>query len=262
MASMKWVVGVFKRMTGSSSTYSQASTSSPHSSEPTSSPTSINYEEEQKEQAEPQVEAMEMDASDGPYLDLQGDQEKQAYTILMDRAFGHTKVYDPELLEKIGMNIDFACVWSAIGPRCAISLDKTCHGFSRHGFWGEISSQIVHDKFVPRCNEIQNPTVRLMHKWLAIALFPREDIPLPNPGLCLYNCRSLTMPLEPQVEARRSNVSCRRMTRSMLRMPVGWAPTGYMTGVTPGYAPSWDQPSYQHGVSSSAWQSASSDEWA
>ena len=38
-----------------------------------------------------------------------------------------------------------------------------------------ISGQVVHDKFAPRCNDIQNPTLRLMHKWVAITLFPRVD---------------------------------------------------------------------------------------
>uniref|UniRef100_K3Z089 Uncharacterized protein n=1 Tax=Setaria italica TaxID=4555 RepID=K3Z089_SETIT len=75
----------------------------------------MDYEEEQEGQAEPQAKAMGVDASDAPYLDLQGDREKQAYAILKDRAFGHTKAYEPELLEKIGMDIDFASVWSAIG---------------------------------------------------------------------------------------------------------------------------------------------------
>ena len=27
----------------------------------------------------------------------------------------------------------------------------------------------------PRCNDIQNLTLRLMHKWVAITLFPRDD---------------------------------------------------------------------------------------
>jgi hypothetical protein len=37
-------------------------------------------------------------------------------------------------------------------------------------------SNIVHGKFAPRCNDIQIPTLRLMHKWLAITLFPRDDV--------------------------------------------------------------------------------------
>jgi hypothetical protein len=35
-----------------------------------------------------------------------------------------------------------------------------------------------------------------------------------------------------------------------------------MHGVSPGYAPGWDQPMYQQGESSLAWPSAGSGEWA
>jgi len=55
--------------------------------------------------------------------------------------------------------------------RCVLSLSKACCGFSRDAFWGEISGQVVSGKFAPRCNDIQNLTLRLLHKWLAIALF-------------------------------------------------------------------------------------------
>jgi D-serine deaminase-like pyridoxal phosphate-dependent protein len=34
-----------------------------------------------------------------------------------------------------------------------------------------------------------------------------------------------------------------------------------MPGVTPVYAPGWDQPMYQHGASSMAWASVGSGEW-
>ena len=43
-------------------------------------------------------------------------------------------------------------------------------------FWGQISGQVVHGMFAPRCNDIHNPTLQLMHKWLAITLFPRDDV--------------------------------------------------------------------------------------
>ena len=59
--------------------------------------------------------------------------------------------------------------------RLPISLEKACRGFNRHEFWGLISGQVVHGKFAPRCNDIQNPTFRLMHKRVAITLFPRDD---------------------------------------------------------------------------------------
>ena len=58
--------------------------------------------------------------------------------------------------------------------RLPIFLAKAFRGFDRHEFWGLNSGQVVHGKFAPRCNDIQNPTLRLMHKWVAITLFPRD----------------------------------------------------------------------------------------
>jgi hypothetical protein len=40
-------------------------------------------------------------------LDLACDREIQAYRMLKDRSFAHTRAYDPELLQKIGMDVDF-----------------------------------------------------------------------------------------------------------------------------------------------------------
>jgi len=59
--------------------------------------------------------------------------------------------------------------------RLPISLEKACRGFDRHEFWGLVSGQVVHGKFAPRCNDIQNSTLCFMHKWVAITLFPRDD---------------------------------------------------------------------------------------
>ncbi|RLM64730.1 hypothetical protein C2845_PM16G02610 [Panicum miliaceum] len=58
---------------------------------------------------------MQIDDDDAPYLDLQDNREKQAYAILKCWDFGHTKAFDPDLLEKTGMDVDFAHVWHAIG---------------------------------------------------------------------------------------------------------------------------------------------------
>nr|AAX96457.1 hypothetical protein LOC_Os11g16700 [Oryza sativa Japonica Group]ABA92602.1 hypothetical protein LOC_Os11g16700 [Oryza sativa Japonica Group] len=48
-------------------------------------------------------------------LDLVGDRERQAYYIMKDRVFAHTRAYDPELLKKIGMDTDFRAIWKAVG---------------------------------------------------------------------------------------------------------------------------------------------------
>ena len=74
-------------------------------------------QEEQYEevQAEPQAEAMEIDEDDAPYLDLRDTRERQAYAIIKNRSFVHTRAFNPELLVKTGMYEDFANVWHAIG---------------------------------------------------------------------------------------------------------------------------------------------------
>ena len=77
-------------------------------------------QDEQEEQVEeqvgePQAKDMEMDDDDAPYLDMQDDRERQAYAMLKHQCFGHTKAFNPDLLEKTCMNLEFARVWHAIG---------------------------------------------------------------------------------------------------------------------------------------------------
>jgi len=60
-------------------------------------------EERDEEQAkEPQVEDMEIDEDDAPYLDLRDACERQAYTMIKHQSFGHNRAFDPDLLEKTG----------------------------------------------------------------------------------------------------------------------------------------------------------------
>nr|AAK13112.1 Hypothetical protein [Oryza sativa Japonica Group] len=48
-------------------------------------------------------------------LDLVGDQEMQAYYMLKDQIFAHTRAYDPELLKKIGMDVNSHTIWKVVG---------------------------------------------------------------------------------------------------------------------------------------------------
>lgn len=65
-----------------------------------------------------------------------------------------------------------------------LSIDQACHGFHRHNFWGEICGQSVIGKV--KCNEIQYPSLRLMHKWMVITLFLRNDhCPMRNDELMI-----------------------------------------------------------------------------
>ena len=69
----------------------------------------------EEQAAKPQVEDMEIDDEDVPYLDLRDDRERQAYAMLKHQSFGHSNAFDPDLLKKTGMDIDFAHVWHAVG---------------------------------------------------------------------------------------------------------------------------------------------------
>ena len=81
----------------------------------------MDYEQDEQEEhmekqaIEPQAEDMEIDDEDAPYLDLRSDRKHQAYAMIKRRSFGHTRAFDPDLLEKIGMDVDFANVWHAVG---------------------------------------------------------------------------------------------------------------------------------------------------
>ena len=48
-------------------------------------------------------------------LDLVDDHERQAYYMLSDREYAHTRKYSPELLKKIGLYVDFRAIWKAVG---------------------------------------------------------------------------------------------------------------------------------------------------
>jgi hypothetical protein len=55
-------------------------------------------------------------------------------------------------------------------------LKRAYEGLVRDSFWLDTCGLVYSGKFVPRCNDIVHPTLRLWHKWLAIAPFPREDV--------------------------------------------------------------------------------------
>ena len=90
----------------------------------------MDYEHDEQnkpmeEQAtEPQAEDLEIDDEDAPYLDFRDDRERQAYAMLKRRTIGHTKAFDPDLLEKTGMDIDFTFVWHAVGWEGFASVEE------------------------------------------------------------------------------------------------------------------------------------------
>ena len=103
--------GALKKVTGSSSSRASSHCSS------TPMP-SYTHQDEQAESQVPEeqpVQQEEEEAPDDSHLDIQGEQELQAYNILKARTFGHTWEFDEDLLEKTGMNAEFASVWKAVG---------------------------------------------------------------------------------------------------------------------------------------------------
>ena len=101
--------GALKKVTGSSSSRA----SSYRSSTPT--PSFPHHDEQAESQAlEGQPAQQEEEALDDSHLDIQGERELQAYNILKARTFGHTWEFDEDLLEKTGINVEFA-IWKAVG---------------------------------------------------------------------------------------------------------------------------------------------------
>ena len=135
--------------------------------------------------------------------------------MLKERTFGHTRVFDKELLEKTSMDAKFASVWKAVSlsafaeisemgsrdltiqflftlveiengvsfrffgnefvmswkdfstilgfhHKCTINVEQATCGYHRESFWHSISGLTT--CLQPRCNDIQHPTLRLMHK--------------------------------------------------------------------------------------------------
>ena len=52
---------------------------------------------------------------DAPHLDLERSWEMEAYNLIKNREFDHMLLYDPALLQAIGMDVEFASIWKAIG---------------------------------------------------------------------------------------------------------------------------------------------------
>jgi hypothetical protein len=100
------LTGAFKKALEGSSRCSRGS-SSMHVSEPEESPM---HEDEEMEPTEEQEQEQEMEDADAPHLDLESNQEVQAYHHVKDHYFFHTPAYNPDLLTKIGMDTEFITI--------------------------------------------------------------------------------------------------------------------------------------------------------
>ena len=147
---------------------------------------------------------------------------------IRNRVFEHTKVFDPLLLKKTGMDEEFNTVFTTMGwenfwkladhpgstiltleflstvkpsinhiyfclmgqeynltwpnfshilgfaPNCTPELEYATHRFNMLQFWQEITGN--NECCYPRTNDIHNPTLCFMHRWIGITLFPRDDV--------------------------------------------------------------------------------------
>ena len=113
------LAGAFKKAVGASSSHSRGSSSMRY----TEPEESLMHEEEETEPTKEQEQPME-EGNDDPYLDLEGDQEMQSYNLIKNREFIHTPAYDPDLLQKIGMDTEFTTIWKVIGWENVAPVDE------------------------------------------------------------------------------------------------------------------------------------------
>ena len=69
----------------------------------------VPTEEQEQEQEQP------MQEDDEPHLDLERGQDMEAYHLLKNHEFEPMPFYHPMLLQAIGMDVEFASIWKAIG---------------------------------------------------------------------------------------------------------------------------------------------------
>jgi hypothetical protein len=74
---------------------------------------STDREEGEKELPTPQAE--EVYTIDAAFIDLRNGREIQAYALIKGRVFANTKEFDPDLLDKTGMDSKFNSIWQALG---------------------------------------------------------------------------------------------------------------------------------------------------
>ena len=56
-----------------------------------------------------------------------------------------------------------------------MDLDHATSRFQRHAFWSTISGQVALGTLWCRNGEIHHPTLRFIHRWIAMSLFSRDD---------------------------------------------------------------------------------------
>ena len=78
-------------------------------------PTEEEYQEQEKTVEE---------GDDDSHLDLEGARETQAYKLIKNHEFIHMPAYDPDLLQKIGMDTEVATIWKVVGWENVAPIDE------------------------------------------------------------------------------------------------------------------------------------------
>ena len=74
-------------------------------------------------------------------------------------------------------NLDWEQFSSYLGfINCTTNVDYATRNFNKLEFWHEITGENIVGASKPRTSHICNPTLRFLHKWIGITLFPRDDI--------------------------------------------------------------------------------------
>ena len=78
------------------------------------------------------------------------------------------------------LNQDFNLTWSQLNvtlgfdEACLLDIDHATHRFNKAKFWEAITTS--HNCSKPRPNEIHNLNLRFLHRWMAVTVFPRNDV--------------------------------------------------------------------------------------
>lgn len=75
---------------------------------------------------------------------------------------------------------DYHLTWSEVNValgfdvNCSLNLEHATHVFNKDEFWEAITNLDNCEHLRP--NEIHNPTLRFLHHWIGMTLFPRSDV--------------------------------------------------------------------------------------
>ncbi|CAO2167035.1 unnamed protein product [Urochloa humidicola] len=90
--------------------------------------------------------------------------------------------YDDERIFFHLFGTDYSLTWGELAHhlgfhyKCAVKLDASIPGFDRNSFWEKISGRVEVGPFKPLNTQIQHPTLRLMHRWISMSLFPAGKV--------------------------------------------------------------------------------------